>query len=161
MAKVYLLLGGNIGDRISNLHLTTKLIKERTGKIIQRSSVYESEPWGYQSKNMFLNQVLLVETEAGPEELMEILENIEKKAGREEKGNKYSDRIIDIDILFYNDLIINNDNLIIPHKLLHKRKFALTPLFEISPDFVHPVLKKSIRTLLEECDDPFNVMVFK
>ena len=90
-----------------------------------------------------------------------VIKNIEKRVGRKDKGNIYSDRIIDIDILFYNGRIINKENLIVPHKLLHKRKFVITPLAEISPDFIHPVIGKSIQTLLDECDDTLNVKLFK
>ncbi len=160
MADVYLLLGGNAGDRISILNKARDLIKLRVGEIINKSCIYESEPWGFDDNTNFLNQVLLVETALSCEILLTEILKIEKLLGRVRQSNHYETRIIDIDILFYEDNIINKENLIVPHPLIQKRRFTLIPLNEIAMDFIHPVLKKTIKELLEECDDRLKVEIY-
>ncbi len=158
MSKTYLLLGGNIGDTKAIFEETLQSIAELCGKITQKSGVYMSEAWGFETENIFLNQVILLETELNPEHLLSILLSIEQQMGRERNEEAaYVSRVIDIDILFYDSLIIKKDKLTIPHPLLHKRRFTLQPLVEIAPDYMHPVLLKSIKELLDECEDNLSV----
>ena len=117
------------------------------GKVGDFSSVYETEPWGFESKKRFYNQVLSVKTSLLPEEILRITRGIEHQLGRKESGTGYADRYIDIDILFYDDLIIAEEKLVIPHPLLQERDFVLWPLAEIDSGFIHPVLKQSIDEL--------------
>jgi len=161
MAKVFLSLGSNIGNRINNLHIALANIGKIIGNIIISSKVYVTEPWGYQSKNFFLNQVISVESNLKPGQVLNEIIEIEKMMGRIRSEEKYTDRIIDIDLLFYDDLIISKDELIIPHPHLHKRKFILKPLSDIAGNYEHPVLKKSIYQLLEECDDQCKVELYQ
>lgn len=155
--KSYLLLGSNIGDSRLYLEQAVALISSKIGETVQASSLYTSEPWGFSSEQWFVNQVIEIETHLTPEELLQNLLLIEKKLGRERNNAQYASRTIDIDILFYENKIIQTELLIIPHPRLHLRKFVLLPLAEIAPDFVHPVLKKNIKTLLDECPDKLKV----
>lgn len=156
MAKVYLLTGGNVGDSIKTLQRANGLIRERVGSIIKSSSIYKTAAWGKTDQDDFLNQVLEVETNLSPNDLMDSLLEIEIELGRKRTG-KYGPRIIDLDILFYNDLILNSDQLTIPHPQIQFRRFVLEPLNELVPELVHPVIKKTINLLLEECPDKLEV----
>jgi len=148
MNRVYLSLGTNIGNKPNNLLKAIVLISQKTGILSAISSVYETKPHGFESDNDFLNMVVCVETLLSPEEILSITQSIEKTIGRVEKtNNTYRDRIIDIDIIAYGDLIINSENLKIPHPLFYKRQFVLEPMNEIAPDYVHPVLQKKINEL--------------
>jgi len=156
MAKiVFLGLGTNLGNREENLKNATVMIGENIGEIVSCSSVYETEPWGFQSENEFLNAVIKVRTELKPPGLLGRILMIEAQLGRlrEGEGTGYKSRIIDIDILLYGCEIINKKSLQIPHPRIPDRKFVLVPLCEISPEMVHPVLKKTLAELLEECKD--------
>jgi len=154
MNEVYLCLGGNLGDCLANLNKTCGLIGDRAGIITGQSSVYKSQAWGMDKAPDFLNQVVKVESLLSASELIVVLLEIEKIMGRERTaGTRYQDRIMDIDILFYNDEIIKSDTLEIPHPRLHLRNFVLAPLQEIAPNFVHPVLQKTITELLKACPD--------
>lgn len=157
MAEVYLLLGSNMGDRQRFLQEATRLLQERVGTVLKPSSIYETEPWGFTNKNNFLNQVLLVETSLNPYELLKVIKAIETKLGRIRKTQRYSPRCIDIDILFYNDEVYFSDDLVIPHPRLYDRMFTLVPLNEIAPDYLHPILKKTIRELVILCNDKLMV----
>lgn len=148
MAVVYFSLGSNVGDRLNSLVKATKLIDKLIGKVIQYSSVVESEPWGFKAETTFLNMVILAHTEFTPHQILDKIFSIETSLGRIRHGKTYSNRIIDIDILFFNEEQINDDNLVIPHPLLHLRKFVLQPLAEIAPDLIHPVFETSISELL-------------
>jgi len=149
---VYLSCGSNLGDRLFFLNFAIKEIEKGIGDIIKRSSVYESEAWGFKAEN-FLNQCLLIETKYNALDLLLLLQEIEKKADRKEKqGEGYTSRELDIDILFFNDAVIKKSNLKIPHPLLQERKFVLLPLKEIADGFIHPVFKKSITVLFQECE---------
>lgn len=156
MNRTYLLIGGNVGDRHSNLEQASKLIQANAGNIARRSSLYETAAWGKEDQPPFLNQVLQVETELGPQELLQAVLNAELEMGRTRK-EKYGPRTIDIDILLYNDDIIESNELNVPHPQLHLRRFALLPLAEIAASKLHPVLKKSIDELLLECSDKLSV----
>jgi len=161
MAEVYLLLGSNLGDRQRFLNEAARLLKERAGTILKRSSIYETEPWGFTNKDNFLNQVLLVETSLNPYGLLKIIKAIETKIGRIKKNQQYITRCIDIDILFYNDEIYFSDDLVIPHPRLHDRMFTLVPLNEIAPDYFHPIAKKTIRKLVNLCTDKLMVKKYE
>ncbi len=152
MNRVYLSLGSNLNDRLVNIDNAILSLSEKItiGKI---SSVYETEPQEMVSDNLFLNMVVSGKTSLSPRELLNFICGIEKSMGRVRTGDsKYSDRIIDIDILFFNDIVISDDDLTIPHKRLHKRLFVLAPMVDIAPSFIHPVLGKKIDTLFRSVD---------
>jgi len=152
---VFLGLGTNLGDREENLKKAVAMIGEKIGEVVSCSSVYETEPWGFQSENQFLNAVVRVRTELKPPGLLGRILMIEAQLGRLREGEAtgYKSRTIDIDILLYGHEIINKKTLQIPHPRIPDRKFVLIPLCEISPEMVHPALKKTIVELLEECKD--------
>ncbi len=150
MATVYIGIGSNLGDREENCGKAVALLIESGVKVIKRSSLYETEPWGFKEQPMFINMVLEIETQIEPEELLKVLKQIEIKLGRVE-GKRWMPRIIDLDILVYNDLIIKTSNLEIPHPGMHERTFVLEPLSEIAPDKIHPVFKKTFNDLLRSC----------
>ncbi|NLI71440.1 MAG: 2-amino-4-hydroxy-6-hydroxymethyldihydropteridine diphosphokinase [Bacteroidales bacterium] len=151
MSIVYLGLGTNLGDKKQNLNRAVQQISLEVGRVLNVSSIYQSKPWGFDSENDFLNAVLVVQTELAPLDLLEKTQQIERKLGRLSKIKKgYSDRLIDIDILLYDNQVINLPQLIIPHKLLHKRDFVLMPLAELAPKLVHPVLEKTMKELSEQ-----------
>ncbi|MEO5649900.1 MAG: 2-amino-4-hydroxy-6-hydroxymethyldihydropteridine diphosphokinase [Ginsengibacter sp.] len=152
MNTIFLITGGNIGDRKINLERAAILIEKNIGSIIQSSSIYETEAWGNTGQSSFYNQVHIVETNLRAEILMETILKIEKEMGRI-RTIKNAARIIDIDILFFNDEIINTRNVTVPHIEIPNRRFVLSPLNELSPSFIHPALKKSIRELFSECKD--------
>ena len=157
MIKLYLLLGGNLGDKKKVFEETTRLLNEQLGKITQQSHIYETEPWGFESSDLFWNQALELSVSISAEEVLDRTQQIEQQLGRTRKANQYDSRIIDIDILFYGDQVISLENLNIPHPRIHERKFVLVPLNEIAPDLQHPVLQKSIAQLLLECPDQLRV----
>ena len=159
MNEVYLQLGSNIGDRLDNLDQSIKIITERIGNVLERSSVYESTPWGVENQRNFLNQVIFVKSNFDPYTILDLVLQIEKDMGRI-RIEKWGERIIDIDILFIDDLIIESENLCIPHEFIAKRKFVLQPMCEIAPGFIHPKLNKTISQLLEECIDEEIVNVY-
>ena len=151
--QVYLGLGSNLGKREENLQNALAMIGEMTGRILISSSVYETEPWGFETKHRFLNMAIKLETMLLPSDLLECLLEIEKSMGRVRDKKQYSSRVIDIDILFYEDLDIAYHNLKIPHPHIQDRRFVLVPLVEIAPDLIHPVLQKSLKVLLNTCTD--------
>lgn len=156
MNKAYLLIGGNIGNRKENLAGATDLIKLHCGAIIKQSPIYETAAWGKEDQPSFLNQALEVETKLNARQLMRRILKVEKLMGRIRK-EKYGPRIIDIDILLFNNEIHNYPLLKLPHPELHNRRFALCPLAEIAPANVHPVIKKTIKQLLKDCPDKLEV----
>ena len=160
MTRTFLGLGSDTGDRIKNLSDALAHIEKSIGKTIRSSSVYETEPWGFESEMKFLNQVVEVETELNPSGLLGRILRIEAEMGRLRDRTGYSSRIIDVDILFYKDEIIDYASLQIPHPRLHERKFVLVPLNEIAPDLIHPVYNKKICILLKECKDESEVVIF-
>jgi 2-amino-4-hydroxy-6-hydroxymethyldihydropteridine diphosphokinase len=153
MPETFLSLGSNLGNRKQYIVRAEKLIEHEIGAIREKSSLYETEPWGFHHPANFYNKVLLVSTDLIIEQVWHRCLSIEKQLGRQREKNKYEARTIDIDILFYNDLILHTDTLQIPHPLLHLRKFVLEPLNEIMPDRIHPVIQKEIRQILHECID--------
>jgi 2-amino-4-hydroxy-6-hydroxymethyldihydropteridine diphosphokinase len=159
MNTVFLLTGSNLGESISLLNLAVKYIEKELGSIVKLSHIYRSESWGYKSISLYYNQCVEIETDFEPHVLLGKILEIEAKMGRVRKGMGYSDREIDIDILFYKQEIIEDGTLIIPHPRIHLRKFALIPMYEIAGDFIHPLLKKSISELLDICSDESIVSV--
>lgn len=153
MHSVFVGIGGNIGDKLLNFRKAEKLIDEIMGNIILASSIYESPPWGFKSNDTFWNQVLKIETNLPPTGLLEKIHRIEGMFGRERSSTGYSSRQMDIDILYFDDLILETEKLTIPHPLLHKRMFVLTPLCEIAPDFIHPALKLTSKQMKDNCTD--------
>jgi len=160
MNKAYLLIGGNLGDRNKNLNEAIDRIARECGKIIKQSSLYETAAWGKTDQSAFLNQALVLQTELSPVELMKKLLGIEEKMGRQRK-EKNDPRIIDIDILFFEDKILDTEFLTLPHPQIQNRRFALVPLNEIAADLIHPIFKKTISTLLKECPDKLEVKKLK
>lgn len=154
---IIILLGSNIGDRPSLLEEANLQISSKIGIPLISSSIFESEPWGFKHEIFFLNQVIGLKTNLSPHMLLTELLRIENEMGRERSGESYQARTIDLDILFYNDLIISENNLEIPHPRLHERRFTLLALNEILPDYIHPVLKKSVSSLLNDCNDTLMV----
>ncbi len=163
MKLLYLLLGGNIGDREKTLAMAIECLGEDVGEIYQTSSLYETEPWGMDSVDNFLNQVVVMKTGLSSFVILERILAIEEKLGRkrDSKVIGYQSRPIDIDILFIDAEIIQTSRLTIPHPEIQNRKFVLVPLCEINASFVHPILHKTIGNLLINCDDPLNTTLFK
>lgn len=162
MAIVYLSLGSNKGDRIGYVQQAASLLGMDEGiSIVRSSAFYETEPWNMNTKTWFVNAVIEIKTKYTPRELLKICQELEKKLGREHKaGNDYEDRTIDIDILFYNNDVINEQDLIIPHKYVHLRAFNLVPMLELNADFIHPVLHKSIVDLHSDLENPEMVFLY-
>ncbi len=153
---VFLITGGNIGERKENLQRASNLVSERIGTIEKCSAVYETEPWGNIDQPSFYNQVLVVKTNMTAQEVLDSILKIEEEMGRK-RTVKNAARIIDIDILFFNDEIVNEQNLTIPHPHIRERRFVLLPLKEVSPEMIHPVFKKSIIDLLSLTNDELKV----
>ncbi len=153
MAKVFLGIGGNIGNKRTNFHNVYGLIEKRVGTIVCKSSVYETPPWGFQADDNFWNQVLIVETNLKPGEVLNQIHDIESALGRERGKEQFSSREMDIDILYYDDLFMETETLIIPHPQIHKRMFVLVPLNEIAPDFKHPLFRLTTIQMLKNCKD--------
>lgn len=156
MNRVYILLGANLGDPLKQLESARKAIALRLGDIIDASGIYESEAWGVTDQPVFLNQVLLVASELTAEEILNEALQIEQDLGRV-RLQKWGSRVIDIDLLYFNEEIINLENLQIPHPYIAERNFTLLPLVELSPQYIHPFLKKSNKDLLLESNDKLEV----
>lgn len=152
MALVYFGLGTNLGDKERNLCTAIDKIRERIGKVTSQSAFYASDPWGFESTNSFLNAVICAETSISPIQLMEETQKIEKEIGRNKKSvnGLYSDRVIDIDILLYDDLMLHTENLTIPHPLMTERLFVMKPLCEIAPELVIPGTEKTVQSFYED-----------
>ncbi len=158
--NAFLGIGTNLGDREVNLQEVLVRIEESIGEILAVSSVYETEPWGFESKDWFLNMILYIRTDLKPSGLLGRILIIEALMGRVRDEKDYKSRIIDIDILLYENETISEPGLTIPHPRLHKRRFVLVPMCEINPDGIHPVLKKSFTSLLKECQDKSKVVLY-
>ena len=162
MAIVYLSLGSNLGDRLGYVQQAASILGTTNDiQIISTSSFYETEPWQMDSPNWFVNAIVQISTSLSPEELLIVIQRIESQLGRENSGVRpYTDRTIDIDILFYENKIINTDNLVVPHKFFHRRACMLVPMLEIAQDFVHPLFKKTVSQLYEELENPEQVLLY-
>jgi 2-amino-4-hydroxy-6-hydroxymethyldihydropteridine diphosphokinase len=154
-----LILGANLGNRLSNIEIATNLLKQYFGKVFIKSSVYETAAWGNTNQPHFLNQVVQFNTNYTAQEVLQIILFIEQKMGRE-RLIKMGPRTIDIDILFYSNEVINQPNLTIPHPYIAQRKFVLMPLAEIDAAHQHPILGKTMIQLLQACPDSLDVKKF-
>lgn len=153
-STVYIALGSNMGNRELYLHKAIAEIERRIGEVICKSAIYESKAWGFISDQYFLNQTIKIKTNLSPAALLESLKEIESLLGRKlEKEDGYKDRVLDLDILFYDDKILKTRYLTLPHPHIQQRRFVLKPLIEIAGDFVHPKLQTTIDHLLKNCDD--------
>ena len=161
MKIVFLGIGSNLGNRENNLEQAVARIEEHIGQVLKSSSIYITEPWGFKAEEEFLNIVVKIGTKLTPSGILGRILMIESLLGRVRDRKKYSSRLIDIDILLYEDKIVEEEILKIPHPLLHKRKFVLVPLCEIEPELIHPVLKKSLADLLASCEDKSEVKKYK
>jgi len=154
--NIYLLLGSNLGNRNELLKTAIKLITLHLGEVLGTSKLYETAPWGISDQPAFLNQVVKINSSLLPEDMLAKIQFIETNMGRI-RHEKWGERKIDIDILYYNDLVYNSSELKIPHPEILNRKFTLIPLAELSPEFTHPVLHLSNSELLAKCDDLLQV----
>lgn len=152
MATVYLGLGTNLGDKEANLRTAIYKLQERIGKQVSLSSFYETAPWGFESDHSFLNAAIGLETSLSPIEILHITQEIEKELGRTKKSvnGSYSDRLIDIDILLYDTLVLQTPELTIPHPLMTERDFVMNPLIEIAGSVIHPTRQKTLSELYQE-----------
>jgi 2-amino-4-hydroxy-6-hydroxymethyldihydropteridine diphosphokinase len=157
--NVFLGIGTNLGNREYYLDRALEAIGASAGEVSAVSRIYETEPWGFKSKNKFLNMAVRINTDLEPEELLHTVLEIEKQLGRKRKTKRYSSRTVDIDILLYGDRVIMEQCLQVPHPKLGQRRFVLVPLCDIAAEMVHPVLMKTFARLLEECGDENKVEV--
>lgn len=156
MNLAYILTGGNLGNREENLQQARTAIEQQCGPVTKASALYETEAWGLKDQGPFLNQALELRTPMGAKELLDTLLDIERSLGRV-RDVKYGPRIIDIDIIFFNQEVIEQPGLSVPHPQLHLRRFALEALVEIAPGYIHPVFQKPVSQLLAECTDTLAV----
>ena len=163
MARVFLSLGSNMGDRSANISQAVSLltISDKI-KVVKTSSFYETEPWGNKNQDWFVNAAMAIDTDYSPEELLKYCQSIESKMGRIRRENeRWGQRAIDIDILMYDDKVISIGSMLnIPHPLMHLRAFVLVPMLEVKADLVHPVFNKTISELYDELEDPENVFLY-
>lgn len=160
---VYLGLGANLGNCIQNLEKAIDLLHSNETTVLKASSIYESEAWGFQSDNVFYNCCVKLSTTLSIDSLLKQTQEIELVLGRKEKSNNsiYSDRLIDIDVLFYDSSIINNEHLTVPHPRIQERNFVLIPLVEIAPNFIHPITKLTMSQLLINSKDNNHIKAVK
>lgn len=151
----YILLGSNVGDREGIFKQAIEMIECSCSRVVAMSHLYESEPWGFDSDDMFLNQVICIKTALTPHDLLKVLMSIEIRLGRDREHHydTYVSRPIDLDILYYDDIIVEDSDLVLPHPRLHLRRFTLEPLCDVAPGFIHPLLLLSNEELLQRCDD--------
>ncbi|HTO16993.1 MAG TPA: 2-amino-4-hydroxy-6-hydroxymethyldihydropteridine diphosphokinase [Edaphocola sp.] len=158
--KVYILLGSNLGDRYAYIKRATELIEENIGTLVAVSNVYETESWGMEDQPAHLNQALIVNTRLDALEVLKNTQSIEKLLGRTKKS-RWDNRIIDIDIIFFNQEIINLEKLTIPHPHFQERNFAIIPFSEIAGDYKHPIFHKSIKEIMDHSQDALKVKKYR
>jgi len=161
MNTAYIILGGNIGNRSENLRQARQFIEAEAGTISKASEIFATAAWGNIHQPDFYNQALCIHTMLGPQQLLKTLLDIEKKMGRIRGEQKWTARTIDIDILFYNDAVISEPQLSIPHPYIQERRFVLRPLAQIAGTFVHPVLHQTVNELLSRCPDSSDVQLLQ
>ncbi len=157
---VYLLLGSNMGDRLNYLSQARDVIKSSLGNIVSESSIYETEPWHTKDQDTYLNQAIEVLSELTATKFHELCLSIEKQLGRTDR-TQWEEREIDIDIIFFGEEVIQSASLTVPHPRMQERNFVILPLMEIAPEFMHPILKKTIEELYEESNDEAEVYLFE
>jgi 2-amino-4-hydroxy-6-hydroxymethyldihydropteridine diphosphokinase len=155
--QLFLSMGGNLGNKSEIFDFTIRYVEEQIGQKMRISSIYKSASWGFHSRYLFWNQVIEVETRLLPGEILREIRIIEDRFDRKRKPGVYLSRKMDIDILFYDDLVLDSEELIIPHPLIAQRKFILEPLYEIAPEYFHPVLKEKIIQIRLNCMDTSKV----
>lgn len=155
--EYWVLAGGNLGDTRSILNQSSIILEEKLGKIVYRSSFYESQAWGFDSSN-FINQLFIIESVVGPDDFMAELLAVETSFGRIRNGNGYEARTLDLDILFAGKLVYESNSVILPHPRMHIRKFALLPCLEFNEQFIHPKLMKTLEELSYSCEDNSSVV---
>lgn len=161
MSRAYLGLGSNIGDRIGYIQQATQMLGEFEGvEVIKTSSFYETEPYGFKEQSWFMNAVMEVEVKITPVELLRICQNVEQNLGRERTSNKWGPRVIDIDILLYDDKVLDDELLKVPHPATYDRAYCLVPMLEIAKYLEHPVLKKTISDIHKQVENPEEVYLY-
>lgn len=158
-SRIYLHIGSNLGNRRENLQQAQQLIEATIGTISKVSDIYETEAWGVTDQADFLNQAFELTTSFEAQEVLINIKNIEKQLGRK-KADKWHERLIDIDLIFYNSAIITTKELIVPHPHIQERNFVLIPMMDIAADYVHPILKKTIEELYIESKDLLEVYLY-
>lgn len=158
MDKVYLLLGSNVGSRLENLQQAINLLQKSSIKVLEISSVYETAPWGKTDQDWYYNAVIAIDSGYAPYKLLEICLEVERKLGRI-RHQKWGERIIDIDLIYFKNVIIDSESLTLPHPQISNRKFTLMPLIELGENRIHPIYKKDQKTLMEACDDPLTCLL--
>ncbi len=158
MKEVYLGLGSNLGDREKHLSNAVSLLSKECGEVLQCSSIWETEPWGFEAETAFLNMAISIKTQLDVEEFFRVMHSIESRLGRERTGKGYCSRTIDIDVLFWGSEVINRNGIIIPHPAIQSRLFVLAPLNEIAAEVIHPVSKLSVTEMLNRCNDKSGIV---
>lgn len=161
MSEAIISLGSNLGDKKRNLADALQMLGDRRCSVVAVSHLYETEPWGFVTDDVFLNQIAVVETTLSPRELIDILLDIERQLGRSRTSTSqgYSSRPIDLDVIFFDDLITDDTHITLPHPKMHLRRFVLEPLNELRPNFIHPLFNKTVAQLLKECDDKSKALI--
>lgn len=152
MKGIYLILGSNLGDKLAMLSMASALINQQAGPVVKSSLIYKTAAWGIEDQPEFYNQILEIETRLNPADLLKTILGIEIEIGRQRR-QKWHERIIDIDILYYHDIIIQSSELTLPHPYIKSRRFVLEPMAEIAPRFIHPVYGLTQQELLDTCTD--------
>ena len=160
MNRVFLSLGSNRGNRQEYLQTAVSALEKKAGKVLKASHIYETEPWKMNDGTNFLNQLILLETSLDSQQIMTLIIEMETSLGRIRSTSGYEPRTIDIDILFFNEEIIESESITVPHPLISERRFILEPLCELAPNYIHPLLKKSLKQLLADCPDKHTIARF-
>lgn len=160
--RLYLLIGGNSGDRYGLIQKAAQLIGSELGEIAALSSIYETEPWGFEAEVGFLNQAVVVDSEFSLDEALRRCHSIEHALGRVRNSeSQYTSRTMDVDIIFADQQVVQNESIVVPHPRMHLRRFVLVPLAEVAAEMVHPILQKSVQNLLADCPDSGAVTLWK